>query len=46
MATKDRTYFKKPAIKKLQVCLNIHDILLPPGIKWLSVHYSSSVTEF
>ena len=37
VATKDHTYFNKPATKKLQVCLSMYGILLPPGIKGLRV---------
>ena len=37
MATKDHTYFNKPATKKLQVCLSMYEISLPPNIKGLGV---------
>ena len=37
MATKDHTYFNKPATKKLQVCLSMYEISLPTGIKGLGV---------
>ena len=39
-----RSYkLKETCRKKLQICLNVYDVLLPPGIKGVNNHKNHSI---